>query len=121
MEEKRKSPRVRVSAQVTLRLQAARLAGGSRVKDISETGICIPSKTYYAVGSLIELEVRAEDLSEPFKVLARVVRIANRDRSKFPFELGLVFLHLPVAERDFLHEYIKRSIVHGDQDISWLD
>jgi len=122
MEEKRKSPRVKTAAVVSFRVQASRLAGGSRVKDISESGICIPSKTYFAPDSIIELEIRSDDLMEPIKVLAKVVRIANRDKGNFPFEVGLIFLELTPAKRYMLHEYLCRLIAQGgNKEIPWLD
>jgi len=122
MDEKRKSPRIRTSAVVSYKVQAARLAGGSRIKDISETGICIPSKVYFPVDSILELEIRSDDLEKPIKVLAKVVRIANRDKGKFSFEVGLLFLGVPPDQFDILHGYIRRLIAQGgSQDISWLD
>jgi hypothetical protein len=122
MDEKRKSLRARTGAVVSFKVQASRLAGGSRIKDISDSGICIPSKVYFAVGSILELEIRSDDLSEPVKTLARVVRVVNRDKGKFPFEVGLVFVHLPIAEQNMLHDYIRRAVAQGiNQDISWLD
>ena len=122
MEEKRKSPRVRANAVVSFKVKSAKLASGSRVKDISESGIGIPLKQYYSVNSILELEVRSDDLKEPIKATARVVRIANRDKGKFQFEVGVELLDFPFAKLNILHDYIQRIIAQGeDQDISWLD
>ena len=119
--EKRKSPRIRSSALVSLKVESARLSVGSRVKDISEIGICIPSKTYFPVEAMLELEIRSDDLNEPIKIMAKVVRIINRDKGKFPYELGLVLLELPIDKRNILHDYICRLIAQGGQEVSWLD
>ncbi len=122
MENKRKSVRVTAFLVASFKVKNTRLAGGSRVKDISETGACVPSNHYFPVDSLIELEIRSDDLKEPIKALARVVRITNRNDGKFPYEVGLVFLDLPLVKRNILHDYIQRSIAQeGNKDIHWLD
>ncbi len=110
MENKRKSVRVTASLVVSFKVKNTRLAVGSRIKDVSATGVCIPSKYYLPVDSLIELEIRSDDFKEPIKASARVVRVTNRSGSKFPYEVGLVFVDVPFDKRNILHDYIQRSI-----------
>jgi len=122
MEEKRKSRRVRSNAVATFKVQSARLAGGSRIKDISETGVCLPSKHYFPIAAILELEIRSDDLNEPVKVLAKVVRVVKRDKGVFPFEVGLVFFELSAVNKDILHHFIRSIAARGEsQDVSWID
>ncbi len=120
MGEKRKAPRARTIAVVSFKVQSARLAGGTRIKDISESGICIPSKLHFEVGSTLELEIRSDDLKVPVKTLARVVWIAPR-QGKFPFEVGLDFLQLPEDVHAVLRDYVRGLIDQGQKDVSWLE
>jgi len=123
MEEKRKSIRVRGSnLTVLFKVKNARLAGGSRIKDISEIGLCILSKYHFPVDSVLEMEIRSDNLKEPIKTLGRVVRIVNCNNSKFQFEVGIVFLDLSLANnRITLRNYIQRFMTQENQDINWLD
>ena len=122
MDEKRRGPRVRANIVVNFKVKSIRLVGGSRIKDISVVGICLPSKHYFPVDSILDLEIRSEELKEPIKVSARVARISNRNSSKFQFEVGLDFLDLPLPKRDELNNYIQRVLAQGqNMDISWLD
>ena len=121
MENKRRGVRVRANAIVSFKVKTTRLVGGSRIKDISETGVCIPSKHFFNLDSILELEIRSEDLTEPVKILARVVRIAKRNKGKYQFEVGVEFLDSADVKQNLLQDYIRRSIAKGDQDISWLD
>lgn len=122
MDDKRKSPRVKANGVVSFKVKSSRLAGGSRVKDISASGICIPSKSYFPVDSILELEVRSDDLKEPIKTLARVVRIAKRDKGNFQFEVGLEFIDFPIDQSYLLNEYMLRSKAsETDQGTTWLE
>lgn len=120
MENRRKSPRVKANLVVSFKVQTSRLVGGTRIKDISETGVCIPSKHYLPVGSLVEMEIRADDFKEPIKTMGRVVRIVNRNDNKFQFEVGLEFVNMSFANRNLLNSCIRHSIAHGGaQDAHW--
>jgi len=122
MIEKRKSFRARTAAVVSFKVQLTRLAGGSRIKDISESGICLLVKSHLSIGTIIELEIRSDDLQGPLKIVAQVVRIVNRDKSNYPFEVGLVFLQLTIAKQRSIHDYISFLTAQGgDKSISWLD
>lgn len=110
MEDKRKHVRVCANLVVILKVKNSRLARGSRTKDISETGICIPLNNYFPVGSLLELEMRSIDLKGPIRSLARVVRIAKLDDGYTPFEMGVEFIDFPVANRRIFSEYIRLSL-----------
>ncbi len=107
---------------VSYKVKNTCLAGGLRLKNVSETGLCIPSKHYFPIDSLLELEIRSDDLKEPIKALARVARVTDRSDGKFRCEVGLVFLDLPLVKQNMLQDCIKRSIAQGGtKDITWLD
>ena len=121
MDEKRNRPRVRANAIVSFKVKTIRLVGSARIKDISETGICFPSKVYFPLDSILEVEVRSENLKNPIKASARVVRMTRRNNSKFPFEVGLQFLDIPIVNQSAFMDYIQLAIAQGDQSIGWLD
>ena len=122
MENKRRSVRVTANSIVSFKVKDTRLAGGSRIKDVSETGACIPSNHYFPIDSLLELEIRSDDLKGSIKVLGRVVRITGRREGKFLYEVGLVFLDLPFDKRKMLQEYIQRFMAQGEnKDVHWFD
>lgn len=122
MEEKRKHPRIKANVLVSYKVKTSRLLGGSHIKDISESGIGLPSKHYFPIDTILELEVKSDDFKEPLKALAKVVRIANLNNNKFQFEVGVEFLDLTPARRNMLHDYISQAIAQGvDQNITWFD
>jgi hypothetical protein len=122
MENKRKSARVNANLVVLVKVKNARMARGSRIKNVSETGVCIPLSHYFPVDSLLDLEIRSVDLMNPIKTSARVVRVVNRDNGEFPFEMGVVFLDIPIPNRNMLSDYISRTIAQrGDRDSNWLE
>jgi len=88
------------------------LSSGSRIKNISETGLCFLSSSYIPVESIVEMEIRTDDLPGPMKIWARVVKTANLNDSKFKFELGVVFLDIDYdyVKRKALHDYIERHV-----------
>ncbi len=114
MENKRNKVRVKVNSVVLYKIKGALLGGGSRVKDISEAGACILSKHNFPVGSLLDLEIRRDDLKEPIKISAQIVRAVNRDDGQYPFELGLVFSNLSSIKQETLQEYIRCFMVQGE-------
>jgi len=110
MEEKRKNIRVRANFVALFKPQYTRLARGSRIKDVSETGVCVPAKNHFPVDTLLEVVIRSEDLKEPIQILARVVRIVECHNGNYPFEVGVVFLDLPLSNKNKLKEYIRHAI-----------
>ena len=111
MENRRKSKRVSSNLVVIFRVKSSRLASGSRIKDISGTGVCIPLNHYFPVGSLIELEMRAYHLKGPIKASARIVRTSIQENSMSKFEMGIEFIDFPAAHRNRLNEYIHQAML----------
>lgn len=109
-ENKRKSIRGCVSIKVSYRKAEGFLASASRIKDISETGLCIPLDLNLPVNSLVELSIPFEDFNSSIKTLARVVRITPRnDNSGHRFDVGLEFFELPVHQRNMIRRFIELS------------
>jgi hypothetical protein len=122
MSDKRKAVRVRANIVANFKVKAVRLAGGSRVKDISEVGLCLPSKHHFDVNAILELEIRAEDLQEPVKTTARVVWIRNISSSKYNFEVGLEFMDMLPAQKNVIHKFVQGVLSRGEsRDVAWMD
>lgn len=108
MENKRKSPRGNISLKVSFRKMKNYLFSGSRIKNISETGLCMPLNVYFPVDSLLEVEVYLDESDVAIYGLARVVRVAERNNSRYRFDVGLEFLNLPHEKQKILRDYIHR-------------
>lgn len=122
MKNQRRYVRISKSLEVSFRAVKGFLGSGTRNKNISESGICLPMGQYFCVGSLLKLEISSDEFKTPIKALARVVWITNQNNSKFPFEAGLEFLEILPVQWDMLRDYINRhSLEEGQQGIRWLD
>ena len=107
IENKRKSARGCVSIKVSYRKAESILVSASRIKDISETGICIPIDLNLPLNSIVELNIPFEDFKCTIKTTARVVRVLPRTGNSGPrFEVGFEFPDLPIHQRNM----IRRSI-----------
>ncbi len=107
IENKRKSARGSVSIKVSYRKAESILVSASRIKDISETGICLLLDLNLPLDSIVELNIPFEDFKSSIKTTARVVRLSPRSGNSGPrFEVGLEFPDLPIPQRNM----IRRSI-----------
>jgi hypothetical protein len=113
MKEKRRSARVRANGVVSFSFKSVHSANAARIVDISEGGLCIASTEHLPVNAVVELEISSDLLREPLKTSARVVRIVNRSRGKFQYEVGLEFLDLSFANWNIIRDFIMRSMAQG--------
>ena len=121
-EEKRRYVRIDKRFSVSFRKVKDFLSSGSRNKNISEGGICLPLYQYFPEGSLLEVEINSDDFKAPIKAKVRLVWIVKKADPSFPFEAGLEFLEIAPAEREELRNYIKNYAAEGgEQDIRWID
>jgi len=114
MENKRKAPRGNVNLKASLRKIKKSLSSGSRITDISETGMRMPLNLYFPVDSLLEVEIIFEDLNISILTLARVARITERNNSRYRFDVGFEFLNLPLEKQDLLRKYVHQSLSHRE-------
>ena len=110
MENKRIFPRKSVGLTVTFRKTQSYLLTGARIKDISETGMCMPSNLFYPIGHLIEIDILLDEYKISIKTKARVARLTDLTNNRYRFDVGLEFLELASQERNILREYIQRSL-----------
>ena len=109
-ENKRKSSRGSASIKVTYRRPETILVSTSRIKDISETGLCIPIDLNLPLNSIVELTISFEDFNTSIKTSARVVRVTPRSGNSGPrFEVGLEFAELPIHQRNMIRRTIELS------------
>ncbi len=121
VENQRRHVRISKSLEVSFRAVKGFLRSGTRNKNISESGICLPISQHFSVGSLLEMEISSDDFKAPIKALARVAWITNHSDVKFPFEAGLEFLEISPDQRDILRDYINHhSTEDGQQGMRWL-
>jgi c-di-GMP-binding flagellar brake protein YcgR len=112
MENKRKSNRGKGIgfSNASFRKPYSCLLSSSRIKDISETGVCLPLNLYFPVDSILEIGIRLENFNNTIRTLARVVRISPQLNSRFRFEAGLKFLELPPTNKNMLRDYIQTKL-----------
>ena len=115
MPNQRKSTRRSVNLNVSFRKVKSYLISGSRIKNISETGMCIPLNLYFPVDSLLEVGFPLHEFKNSIKTLARVVRVSDRNNSRYRFDVGLEFLNLPADKRNMIREYIHSSLPQEPQ------
>ena len=95
-----------MSLSVTFRKIKSHLISGSCINDISETGICIPLNIKVSVGTIMELDIRLGDYKNKIKTLAEVVRITERIKDRYRFDVALEFLNLTYEKKIKLGEYL---------------
>jgi len=110
MDDRRKSARKDANLKISFRKMKHYLFSGSRVKNISEIGICMPVNINIPVGSLLEVEIVFDEINTSMYALARVVRVDERDNSRYRFDMGLEFLNLTPEKQNTLRDYIHRSM-----------
>lgn len=121
MENRRKHVRINKSLEVSFRKARDFMRSGARNKNISESGVCLPTAQYFSVGSLLEVEISLIDFKAPVKAVARVMWIVKKDDGNFPFEVGLEFLEILPAQRDMLRDYIKHNLPEkGQEGMRWV-
>ena len=121
MDNKRKTSRVIARLEGTVSKDKRLILYAARIKDVSETGICVQLKQYFEVGALLEIEVRSDEFRVPLKGTTRVMWIRHRDSQRFPYEAGLQFVEILPADRAKLCGYVLHSLQRGGKDIPWLD
>lgn len=89
MSENRKAVRLNASLEVSFRKLKALMRSGGRIKNISETGICMPLTQQFEVGSALEMEIRSMHFKSPVKAVVKVAWVKQTNNPKFPFEAGL--------------------------------
>jgi Tfp pilus assembly protein PilZ len=122
MENQRRHARIGQGFSVSFHEINDILGSGERSKNLSESGLCLPLNHYYEVGSLLELEIRSDELKVSVKAVARVAWIIRQDNRELPFQAGLEFTDIAPAQRELLRECIKRHLASGgQQDVRWFD
>jgi hypothetical protein len=107
-EERRKFLRINDTSMVSYTVVNALLGMGTRLKNVSESGICIPSMHAMAPGICLEVTLHFSQHIKPMKVVGKV--IWNKPRAgdiKYPFELGIVFTKISPVDQEKLLHYIK--------------
>ena len=114
MEDRRRAIRKDANLRISFRKMKNYLFSGSRVKNISEVGICMPVNINFPVTSLLEVEIVFDEINTSMFALARVVRTVERNnkqnKTRYRFDIGLEFLSLSPEKQNILRDYINRSM-----------
>ena len=108
MQEKRKSIRVNKHIIVMYHVITDLLRSGSRTKDISAGGLCLPVIEQLKPGQFLDLEIRIDEFVRPIKALGEVVWQKNSDEKNFPFEIGIKFIDIGVEDHKKLVQAIQK-------------
>lgn len=122
MSERRKYIRISDSLIISYRALNAFLRSGSRTKDISQTGICLPIPQRLEPGALLELEIHLREFEKTIVVTGKVVWIKERKNAQFPFEAGIEFIKIDPSDRDKIFSYINEKLKNNTStEVHWLE
>ena len=117
MSERRRHPRISKPVNVTHRMLQQALRAGSRIKNISESGIRIPIIRKLEPGTTIQLEIRLVEFQEPIVTMGKVIWLRTRNDVDYPFEAGIKFLELSLADRNKIRNSLSKG---GHAEIEWI-
>ena len=110
MDERRKYIRIDGSTAISYRVLKQFLGSGSRSKNISEGGICLPIHQRFEIGVVLELKIHLAELSHPILAVGKVVRLEEKKQGvNFPFELGIQFIKISPADKNKIIAHIANN------------
>ena len=110
MDERRQYIRIDKSTAVSYRVLEQFLGSGSRSKNISEGGICLPLHQRFGVGVVLELKIHLAELSQPILAIGKVVWLEEKKEDvNFPFELGIQFIKISPADKNKIITHISNN------------
>ena len=110
MENKRSCPRISSNIIVSFCKSNSNLVTGSRIKDISETGLCMPFNLFYEVDYTFEIGIPFGEYKTSIITHARVARITEQKNGRYRFDVGLEFVNMTSVKRQILRNYIQRFL-----------
>jgi len=118
MAELRKYIRVNKNIHVTYSIVNQILKSSARSQDVSEGGICIPSKLRFDKGIVLALDISLPGEGKPIKAQGEVVWLREVNNFRFPFMLGVKFVSIDSSDLDKIRDFIQRL---PPQDIQWME
>jgi Tfp pilus assembly protein PilZ len=114
MEDKRRYIRVNKSLTIGYRPLKSFYRSGSRCKNISEGGICLPIFQSFEIGTQLELEIVSEESPRHITAIGKLVWITRKEDHEYPFEAGIEFIKILPDELDKLRVLIKTLVKKED-------
>ena len=118
MPENRQSIRVNKSLVVSYRIKNQYIGSGSRSKNISIIGICLPSFQNLEPRVILELEISLGEDKKPIKTIGEVMWVRRQDNEQFPFEVGIKFVKMDDSTRNKIIDFIAKE---SNTEIKWID
>jgi len=107
MRKPREHVRVSKSLEVKYQIKDGILGCGSRSLDISKGGIRLPIVQKLKPGTILELEINIENVSQPIKAIGEIMWISKRKPGRYPFEVGVKFIEVTPIDSELLNGFCK--------------
>ncbi|MGD9014478.1 MAG: PilZ domain-containing protein [Candidatus Omnitrophota bacterium] len=107
MQKPREYVRISKSLEVKYQIKDGILGSGSRSLDISKGGIRLPTIQKLKPGTILELEIRLQDFSQPIKAIGEVMWVSQRQLGRYPFEVGVKFIEVTPIDKELLNGFCK--------------
>lgn len=125
MEDRRECIRVDESLRINYKLLESFLSTSSKSKNISLGGICLPVFQRLDPGIVLALEIHLRNFSKPIVAVGEVVWRSEKEGLKptleFPFEIGIRFIKIKLADRNRLIKHIEDKTRKGEPTgIDWF-
>lgn len=118
MAELRKHIRVNKKIHVTYSIVNQILKSSARTEDVSEGGICIPSKLRFGRGIVLALDITLPGENKVITAEGEVVWLKEVKNLRFPFMLGVKFVSIDPIDLEKIRDFIMRL---PSQDIQWME
>jgi c-di-GMP-binding flagellar brake protein YcgR len=122
MDERRHLVRVGKMAEINYSIADAYLKSGTRSKNISSEGMCLPMIQRLEPGTVLDIEIKLAQDKQPIRAVAQVVWLNPRDDHRYPFEAGVKFIEINETEKAKIKEVLSRSgFPENDSDVRWME
>ncbi|MFC1658414.1 PilZ domain-containing protein [Candidatus Omnitrophota bacterium] len=105
--EKNRRHHVRVSKNLEISYQVINdvLRYGSHSMDVSKGGIRFPAIQRLKPETVMELEIRLQDIVKPIAATGEVVWLSRKKSGQFPYEVGVKFIQISSIDVEILSSY----------------
>lgn len=103
---------MRIDAQLDVRVNDAPVSGGPSSVDLSAYGMYVPTSNPYPLNRRITLRLHIKDRTLSLKGSVLFSHVA-REGSRKLSGMGLKFVDIAPADRDFIRGYIREEITRG--------
>jgi c-di-GMP-binding flagellar brake protein YcgR len=118
MQERRQHIRISKFLTISYEVLDQFIKGGSRSKNISGGGLCMPLIQRLKPGTLLKLEIRLVEFSKPIVATGKVIWLSEKREAQFPFIGGVEFVKIDLGDLNRIRRHIAKE---SQSDIALLE